>query len=51
LRNEWAHSADDILWRRSKLGLRLDDGERARLQALLHSLGVASVCIESVSSV
>jgi glycerol-3-phosphate dehydrogenase len=21
--NEWAHTADDIIWRRSKLGLRL----------------------------
>lgn len=28
---EWAKSADDVLWRRSKLGLRLDDAERARL--------------------
>jgi glycerol-3-phosphate dehydrogenase len=28
---EWARSADDILWRRSKLGLRLDAGQRQAL--------------------
>ena len=26
--NEWARSADDVLWRRSKLGLHLDAAER-----------------------
>lgn len=31
LREEWAVTAEDILWRRSKLGLRLGDGERRRL--------------------
>ncbi|EKV27361.1 Aerobic glycerol-3-phosphate dehydrogenase [Caenispirillum salinarum AK4] len=29
---EWAKGADDVLWRRSKLGLRLDADQRARLQ-------------------
>ncbi|MGQ7244052.1 glycerol-3-phosphate dehydrogenase [Salinicola sp. V024] len=29
--HEWAHTAEDILWRRSKLGLRLKDSERSRL--------------------
>jgi len=28
---EWAQSADDVLWRRSKAGLRLDVAARARL--------------------
>ena len=28
---EWARTADDVLWRRTKLGLRLDEGERAAL--------------------
>ena len=28
-RHEWARSADDVLWRRSKLGLHLDDAGRA----------------------
>ncbi len=31
--HEWARSADDVLWRRSKLGLRLDAAQVARLQA------------------
>lgn len=29
---EWARSADDILWRRTKLGLRIDQAGRERLQ-------------------
>jgi glycerol-3-phosphate dehydrogenase len=28
---EWAITADDVLWRRTKLGLRLSDAERRRL--------------------
>ena len=34
-REEWAQSADDILWRRTKLGLRLGAAERAKLEAYL----------------
>jgi glycerol-3-phosphate dehydrogenase len=30
---EWAASADDVLWRRSKLGLRLSETERGALDA------------------
>ncbi|MCT8972246.1 glycerol-3-phosphate dehydrogenase [Microbaculum marinisediminis] len=30
---EWARTADDVLWRRSKLGLRLSADEAARLQS------------------
>jgi glycerol-3-phosphate dehydrogenase len=33
IRTEWAMTADDILWRRSKLGLRLSDAEAARFGA------------------
>jgi glycerol-3-phosphate dehydrogenase len=29
--NEWARTADDILWRRTKLGLRIGGAERQRL--------------------
>jgi glycerol-3-phosphate dehydrogenase len=29
--HEWAHSAEDVLWRRSKAGLHLDEGQRARV--------------------
>jgi glycerol-3-phosphate dehydrogenase len=32
-RDEWAMCADDVLWRRSKLGLRLNGEERARVDA------------------
>jgi len=35
VREEWAATADDVLWRRSKLGLRLDSRGRARLEAWL----------------
>ena len=30
---EWAASSEDILWRRSKLGLVLDEAGRGRLAA------------------
>jgi glycerol-3-phosphate dehydrogenase len=35
--NEWAETADDILWRRSKLGLRLSPDQRAGLEDYLQS--------------
>ncbi|MCG8563055.1 MAG: glycerol-3-phosphate dehydrogenase, partial [Hyphomicrobiales bacterium] len=31
MRHEWARRADDVLWRRSKLGLRLSEAERETL--------------------
>lgn len=37
VREEWARSADDILWRRTKLGLRIDAAGRARLETYLAS--------------
>jgi glycerol-3-phosphate dehydrogenase len=37
VREEWARSADDILWRRSKLGLRIGAPGRARLEMYLGS--------------
>ncbi len=33
MEREWARTAEDVLWRRTKLGLRLDAGEAARLEA------------------
>lgn len=33
--NEWARSAEDILWRRSKLGLFMTDAEKAALQTYM----------------
>ena len=35
LNHEWAHNAADILWRRTKLGLRLDSAQQLRLQAFI----------------
>ena len=32
---EWAETADDVLWRRSKLGLRLSDAQRATLDGFM----------------
>ena len=43
--NEWAMTADDILWRRTKLGLRLSDDGHRRLEDWLRrraSTGAAS---------
>jgi glycerol-3-phosphate dehydrogenase len=31
MRTEWARTAEDVLWRRSKLGLHLDEGQAAAL--------------------
>lgn len=36
-REEWALQADDVLWRRSKLGLRLNPAEVGRVQAWLQA--------------
>jgi glycerol-3-phosphate dehydrogenase len=33
--NEWAQTEDDVLWRRSKLGLRMSRHDRARLAAVM----------------
>ena len=35
MEREWARTAEDVLWRRSKLGLRLGAGEAARLEAFM----------------
>ena len=35
VRHEWARTADDILWRRSKLGLRFSEAETERLRRYL----------------
>ncbi|HEY7382100.1 MAG TPA: glycerol-3-phosphate dehydrogenase, partial [Beijerinckiaceae bacterium] len=39
--NEWAMTAEDILWRRTKLGLRLTADERKRLEDWLRICGPA----------
>ncbi len=35
MRNEWAQTADDVLWRRSKLGLRFSPAERRALEGFM----------------
>jgi glycerol-3-phosphate dehydrogenase len=40
--HEWARSADDVLWRRSKLGLHLSDSERAAVERWFAQHGVTS---------
>ena len=40
--NEWAHSADDVLWRRSKLGLDATPEERSALSQFIASLQAAA---------
>ncbi|MFN0262365.1 glycerol-3-phosphate dehydrogenase [Tepidamorphus sp. 3E244] len=35
--NEWARTAEDILWRRTKLGLRFSASETARLEKFVHN--------------
>ena len=37
MRDEWAATAEDVLWRRSKLGLRLTADERAALDAFMRA--------------
>ena len=44
--NEWALTADDVLWRRSKLGLRLSAAEAAELDAFMRSLPAAREAAE-----
>ena len=41
--HEWAQTPDDVLWRRTKLGLRVSREERARLSAFMtDALGSAA---------
>ena len=33
--HEWAQTAEDVLWRRSKAGLLMNEAQRARVAALM----------------
>ena len=37
VQNEWAQNADDVLWRRSKLGLKTTSEERTALDRFIAS--------------
>jgi glycerol-3-phosphate dehydrogenase len=39
MQKEWAQTADDVLWRRSKLGLRFSDAQRATLDDFMARAG------------
>ena len=42
MKAEWAQTADDVLWRRSKLGLRFSDAQRADLDRFMTQAKVAA---------
>ena len=42
VRHEWARTADDILWRRTKLGLRATPADVRRVQEYVSELDQAS---------
>ena len=45
VREEWARTADDVLWRRTKCGLGLDDAGRARVaEAVAAAVGGRRAC-------
>jgi glycerol-3-phosphate dehydrogenase len=43
MQHEWARSAEDVLWRRSKLGLRLSSEQAARLHAWMQAATSAAM--------
>ena len=38
MENEWARSAEDVLWRRSKLGLRVNENDTRRLENFMQEV-------------
>ena len=50
MEREWAQTAEDVLWRRTKLGLRFGEAEAARLGAFMAAAagdaGVARVKVQ-----
>jgi glycerol-3-phosphate dehydrogenase len=45
-RREWARSAEDILWRRSKLGLHVPPGAAERIDAYLQGKKTAAIAAQ-----
>ena len=43
MREEWAQSADDVLWRRSKLGLRFSAAQTAALDDVMQRKAAAAL--------
>jgi glycerol-3-phosphate dehydrogenase len=48
--NEWARSADDVLWRRTKLGLRVTQAETEALDRHLHLSSTPVIASEAKQS-
>ncbi|MEA2759149.1 MAG: D-erythritol 1-phosphate dehydrogenase [Methylobacteriaceae bacterium] len=48
--NEWARSADDVLWRRSKLGLRVAAEAEQAIDALLTKTGATNAADDRLNS-
>jgi glycerol-3-phosphate dehydrogenase len=46
VRREWARHAEDILWRRSKLGLHVPEGTADRIDAYLKSAKLAAIAAQ-----
>ena len=42
IEREWARTPDDVLWRRTKLGLRASEAERAALASFMGTPRAAS---------
>jgi glycerol-3-phosphate dehydrogenase len=50
VREEWARTADDVLWRRSKCGLGLDDAGKARVAAAVAAAVATEVAAAKVAA-
>ena len=50
IREEWARSADDVLWRRSKIGLYLNKEQQARLNAYIEERLPTILSLKEVES-
>ena len=46
VRREWARTAEDILWRRSKLGLHVPGGAAERIDAYLAAKAAALIAAQ-----
>jgi len=44
MKNEWARFPDDILWRRSKLGLTMPQADREALVAFMATAAAELTC-------
>ncbi|MES2662858.1 MAG: glycerol-3-phosphate dehydrogenase [Pseudomonadota bacterium] len=47
MHNEWAITAEDVLWRRSKLGLITPPGEQLRVEAAMTQMGITGAYMPS----